>query len=327
MDRVVASDDPMIDAALLRDRLDADVVVADGTETLRSAADGADGLVVDVNTPVDSAAFDALDDLQVVARAGVGIENIDVAAAAQHGVAVTNAPDYCTREVATHTVTLLLDCVRGVAASDRDVRDGNWAWERGRPAHRLRGRTLGLVSFGPIARRVRDQLRGFDVEVVAYDPYVDREEMAAADVRKVSYDELLADADYVSLHAPLTDDTRELVDADALERLQDHAVLVNTGRGGLVDEAALADALRAGTIAAACTSMFSMPTPARVTTRSRSKDSIVAALTGVLTSTTSASAPAASSSLSTTATSASRRSRSIPAAIIGSSVATTRSIF
>ena len=115
MDRVVASDDPMIDAGALRDHLDAEVVVADGDRTLLDAAAGsADAVVVDVNTPVDEAVFDALEGLQVVARAGVGIENVDVAAAADHGVAVTNAPDYCTREVATHTVTLLLDCVRGV---------------------------------------------------------------------------------------------------------------------------------------------------------------------------------------------------------------------
>lgn len=241
----------MIDAAALRDRLDAEVVVADGAQTLLDVADGADALVVDVNTPVDSAVFDALADLRVVARAGVGIENIDVAAAADHGVAVTNAPDYCTREVATHTVALLFDCARGVADYDADTRDGEWGWERGRRLHRLRGRTLGLVSFGPIARRVREQLRGFDIEVVAYDPYVDAAAMAEADVEKVALDELYARVDYVSLHAPVTDDTRGMVDADALDAMGAESVLVNTGRGALVDEAALAEALADGTIAAA----------------------------------------------------------------------------
>jgi len=263
MDHVVASDDPMIDVALLRDRLDAEVVVAAGEQTLLDAADGtADALVVDVNTPVGSDEFDALDDLQVVARAGVGIENIDVAAAADHDVAVTNAPDYCTREVATHTVTLLLDCVREVAAYDRDTRAGNWGWERGRRVHRLRGRTLGLVSFGPIARRVREQLRGFDVDVVAYDPYVEAEAMADADVEKVGLEELYARADYVSLHAPVTDDTREMIDADALARMGEESVLVNTGRGALVDEAALAEALADGTIAAAGLDVLQREPPA-----------------------------------------------------------------
>ncbi len=251
MDRVVTSDDPMIDAAALRDRLDAEVVTADGGQKLLDAAGSADALVVDVNTSVGRSTFDALDGLQVVARAGVGIENIDVTAAADHGVAVTNAPDYCTREVATHTVTLLLGCIRGVAAYDRDTRDGNWGWERGRRVHRLQGGTLGLVSFGPIARRVREQLQGFAVDVVAYDPYVDAEEMAEADVEKVSLDELYERADYLSLHAPVTDDTRGMIDAGALDAMGDETVLVNTGRGALIDEDALAEGLRAGTIAAA----------------------------------------------------------------------------
>jgi len=264
MDRVVASDDPMIDAGRLREQLDADVTVAatDSEAALVDAAAGADGLVVDVNTPVGAAVFDRLDDLRVVSRAGVGIENIDVAAATEYGVTVTNAPDYCTREVATHTVTLLLDCARSVAAYDRDTRAGNWGWERGRRVHRLRGRTLGLVSFGPIARRVREQVRGFDIDVVAYDPYVDAEAMADADVEKVTLETLYAQADFVSLHAPLTDGTRGLVDADALDAMRDHAVLVNTGRGGLVDEAALADALAEETIAAAGLDVLGTEPPA-----------------------------------------------------------------
>lgn len=251
MNRVVVSDDPMIDAAALRDHLDAEVAVADGATTLLDAAGDTDALVVDVNTPVDGAVLDALPNLDIVARAGVGVDNIDVVAADDRGVVVTNAPDYCTNEVATHTVALLFDCVRGVAAYDRDTRDSEWGWEQGRQLHRLRDTTLGLVSFGPIARRVREQVRGFDIDVVAYDPYVDAEAMAEADVEKVALDELYARADHVSLHAPLTEDTRGMVDADALAQMREHCVLVNTGRGGLVDEDALADALSAGTIAAA----------------------------------------------------------------------------
>jgi D-3-phosphoglycerate dehydrogenase len=253
MDRVVATEDPMIDVALLRDRLDAEVVVtsASNSAALADAATGADALVVDVNTPVTRAVFAALDSLDVVARAGVGIDNIDVAAAADYDVAVTNAPEYCTDEVATHTVTLLLDCVRSVAAYDRDTRAGNWGWERTRAVHRLRGRTLGLVSFGPIARRLREQVRGFDIDVVAYDPYVDADEMADADVEKVTLEALYERAHYVSLHAPETDETRNMVDDDALDAMREAAVLVNTGRGGLIDEEALVSALADRTIAAA----------------------------------------------------------------------------
>ncbi|MFB6224319.1 MAG: C-terminal binding protein [Haloarcula sp.] len=253
MERVVASDDPMIAVDQLRAELDAEVITAETGDAgaLRDAAAGTQALVVDVNTPVTATILDALDDLQIVARAGVGIDNIDVPAAAENGVTVTNVPEYCTDEVATHTVTLLLDCIRTLTAYDRDVRDGGWGWERTRPVHRVRGRTLGLVSFGPIARRVRDQLRGFDLDVVAYDPYVDTEEMAAADVEKVTLETLYERADYVSLHAPLTDQTAKMIDADALEAMRDNAILVNTGRGGLIDEAALRTALDNETIAAA----------------------------------------------------------------------------
>ncbi|WP_336336768.1 C-terminal binding protein [Haloarcula brevis] len=264
MERVVASDDPMIDVDRLRTALDAEVVAAEtGSEAaLRDAAAGAAALVVDVNTPVTAAVLDVLDELQVVARAGVGIDNIDVAAAADNGVTVTNVPEYCTDEVATHTVTLLLDCVRTLTAYDRDVRDGGWGWERTRPVHRVRGRTLGLVSFGPIARRVRDQLRGFDLDVVAYDPYVDATEMVAADVEKVTLEELYERADYVSLHAPLTEETAGMIDADALAAMRDRAILVNSGRGGLVDEAALRTALEDGEIAAAGLDVLAEEPPA-----------------------------------------------------------------
>ncbi|MFC7249597.1 C-terminal binding protein [Halomicroarcula sp. GCM10025324] len=253
MTRVVASDDPMIDVARLDEALEAAVVAAEmrDEDELVAAASGATGLVVDVNTPVTARVLDELDALEVVARAGVGVDNVDVKAAAENGVTVTNVPDYCTDEVATHTVALFFDCIRNVTGYDRDVKAGHWGWERSRPLHRVAGRTLGLVSYGPIARRVRDRLRGFDLDVVAYDPYVDAETMADDGVEKVALAALYTRADYVSLHAPLTDGTRGMVDADALAAMQDHAVLVNTGRGGLVDEDALASALERRDIAAA----------------------------------------------------------------------------
>ena len=248
------SDDPMIDPDVIAEAVpDATVRVAtlDDERTIVEEGAGAGGLVVDVNTPVPERVISQLPHLEIVARAGVGFENIDVKAAAQHGVTVTNVPEYCTDEVATHGVALLLDCVRKVAEYDRATADGEWAWDDGRPIHRFPGTTLGLVSFGPIARRFHDRLRGFDLDVIAYDPYVDADEMAEAGVEKVDFDELLEQADHVSLHAPLTDQTEGLIDADALAAMRDHATLVNTARGGLIDEAALADALQRGDIAAA----------------------------------------------------------------------------
>ena len=254
MAEILVSDDPMIDSDLLAEALPEHTIrtepLSDERAIVEAGADAA-ALVVDVNTPVPASVLGELPNLKIVARAGVGFENVDVRAADDNGVVVTNVPEYCTDEVATHGFALLLDCVRGIAEYDRATAAGDWAWEEGRPLHRFPGTTLGLVSFGPIARRLRERVRGFDLDVIAYDPYVDPEEMAAADVEQVDFDELLARSDHVSLHAPLTDETESLIDAEALAAMREHAVLVNTARGGLIDEGALADALDGGEIAAA----------------------------------------------------------------------------
>jgi D-3-phosphoglycerate dehydrogenase len=261
---VVASDDPMIDADRLRERLDVSVTTA----TFESAADivagasDARALVVDVNTPVPASVITDLPALEIVARAGVGVENIDVGAAADAGVDVTNVPDYCTDEVATRAVALLLSCVRSVPRYDRSVEDGAWDWTVGRPIHRLPGSTLGLVSLGPISRRVAERVQGFGLDLVGYDPYVDADEMRSHGVEKVDFETLLDRADHVVSNAPLTDETRGLFDADAFERMRDHATLVNTGRGGVVDEAALASALETGEIEAAALDVMAEEPPA-----------------------------------------------------------------
>jgi len=262
---IVASDDPMIDVETVRAGLGPTVSVetADMTsvEATADAAADADGLVVGVRTPVTAAVLDACPDLAVVARAGVGIDNIDVTAAAERDVVVANVPDYCTDEVATHTVALLLACVRSLGPYDHEVRTGGWDFAAGGEIHRLRTSTLGFLSFGPIARRVREQVRGFDVDVLAHDPYVDAAEMADHDVESVSYDELLDRSTLLSVNAPLTEETRGMVGADAFARLPDHAVVVNTGRGGVVDEGALAAALEDGEIAGAGLDVFAEEPP------------------------------------------------------------------
>jgi len=262
---VVASDDPMLDVARLSATLGEDVTVRSADTSseaaVTEAAEGAAALVVNVSTPVTESVLEACPELRIVARAGVGVDSIDVAAAAERGVTVTNVPDYCTDEVATHTVALALACVRKLGPLDRDVKAGGWDWAVGGETHRLRGSTLGFVSFGPIARRVREQTAGFDFEYVAYDPYVEASEMTDLGVEKVGFDELLARTDIVSINAPLTPETRDMFDEAAFERLPDRAIVVNTGRGGVVDEAALADALDAGEVGAAGLDVFAEEPP------------------------------------------------------------------
>ncbi|KKF39355.1 3-phosphoglycerate dehydrogenase [Halorubrum saccharovorum] len=255
MARVVLSAFPMIDPQTYREVLDdavdapVEIAVAElgSTENLIEAAAGADAVVTDIDTPVTAEALDALD-LRVVVRSAVGVDNVDVEAAAERGVTVTRVPDYCTDEVATHSVSLLLACLRSLKGYDDRVAAGAWSWETGRPIRRVSASTIGFVSFGPIARRAAEQLAGFDADLVAYDPFVEADEMAEYGVEKASFDELFDRADHVGVYAPLTDATRGMVDADALGRLDEDSVVVNVSRGPVVDADALLDALESGAI-------------------------------------------------------------------------------
>ena len=255
MPRVVLSAFPMIDPETYREVLDdavdepveVDVAELGSTESLIAAAEGADAVVTDINTPVTAEALDRLD-LRVVVRSAVGVDNVDVAAAAERGVTVTRVPDYCTDEVAAHSVSLLLACLRSLKAYDDDVAAGGWSWETGRPVRRVSASTVGFVSFGPIAKRAAEQIAGFDADLVAYDPFVEAEEMAEYGVEKAEFDELFDRADHVGVYAPLTDATRGMVDADALGRLDADSVVVNVSRGPVVDADALLDALESGAI-------------------------------------------------------------------------------
>jgi len=252
---VVLSAFPMIDPETYREMLakrvdePVEIKVAElgSAERVREAAAGADALVTDINTPVTAEALAALD-LRVVVRSAVGVDNIDVGAAAEEGVTVTRVPDYCTDEVATHSVSLLFACLRSLKAYDDDVAAGAWSWEAGSPVRRVSASTVGLLSFGPIAQRAAEQLAGFDAELIAHDPFVDAEEMAEYGVEKVEFEALFDRADHVGVYAPLTDATRGMVDADALGRLGEDSVLVNVSRGPVVDADALLDALERGAI-------------------------------------------------------------------------------
>lgn len=226
-----------------------EVATLGSTERLIAAGDGADVVVTDIDTPVTAEAIDALaPDLQGIVRSAVGVDNVDVAAAADAGVTVTRVPDYCTEEVAVHSVSLLLTCLRSVSRYDDAVADGRWTWEDGRPVRRLSDATVGLLSFGPIARRAAEQLSGFGPELIAHDPFVDADQMDAYGVEKVGFEALFDRADHVGVYVPLTDATREMVDADALARLDENSVLVNVSRGPVVDGDALLDALESGAI-------------------------------------------------------------------------------
>ncbi len=180
---------------------------------------------------------------RIISRFGIGVDNVDLAVATEMGIVVTKVPDYCLDEVSDHAMALLLSLVRKVAFANARVQAGRWEMPSVVPIHRLRGTVLGLVGFGRIPQLVAPKAKAFGMEVIAFDPYVPDDSMSRASVTKVEFDELLRRSDYISVHSPLSPETQHLFSADAFRQMKPTAYLVNTARGTIVDEKALAEAL------------------------------------------------------------------------------------
>lgn len=207
----------------------------------------ADGVLVQFAT-IGAAEMDAHPRWKVIGRYGVGVDTIDLDAASVRGIPVVNVPDYCEEEVATHAAALALASVRRIPQADRLVRAGGWAdWRELTPLPALSQATLGVVGLGRIGRETIRLLRPFFGRIVGFDPFV----TAADGVEVLPFETVLAQADVLTLHVPLTEGTHHLVDAAALAQMKHSAHLVNVSRGGLIDTVALAEALRSGSIAGA----------------------------------------------------------------------------
>lgn len=200
---------------------------------------------------IGAATIERMERCRVIARYGVGVDIVDVDAATAKGILVTNVRDYCTEEVADHAIALWLALARRLPDYDRATHRGIWRWQTGRPIHRLRGRVMGIVSFGRIGRAIGARARAFGVGLIAYDPFLAPEEAAAHGARLVGKDELLAEADYLMMQAPMTPETRHFLSEPEFRRMKPHAIVVNTGRGPTIDNKALHRALSEGWIAAA----------------------------------------------------------------------------
>lgn len=220
-----------------------------------TATAGADAILCDA-APMTARVLDGAPRLRVIAEYGAGYDNIDVAAATARGIWVTHVPDYCTAEVADHTMALLLALSRRVVALDAGLRAGRWGARQAGPLHRLGGRTLGLVGFGHIARAVARRALAHELRVVAWSRTAPASDLAAASVAGVALDTLFSTADIVSLHVAATPDTHRLVDRARLALLPPGALLINTSRGVLVDEAAVTAALATGRLAGAALDVF-----------------------------------------------------------------------
>lgn len=211
--------------------------------------------------PIGARAIARATALRGVVRYGIGVDNIDLAAAAERGVKVARVADYCVDEVADHTLALVLALERHVVELATATAAGAWSFRAGGPIRRLRGLTFGLLGFGQIGRAVAERAHGFGFRLIAHDPGLGDDEIRAHRVEPVDFDTLTAQADILSLHVPLSPATRGIVGRDALRRLKRNAVVVNTARGGLVDEAAVADALVARTVGAVALDVFEQEPP------------------------------------------------------------------
>jgi D-3-phosphoglycerate dehydrogenase len=216
-------------------------------EFLAQAAD-CDALLNTYAGPITADAMAKMPKCRIIARYGIGVDTIDLEAATRAGIIVTNNPTYCIEEVAEHTMALLLDSARKIAFYDRLVRAGTWAVPPGKPLYRLVGRTLGLVGFGNIARQVALRAASFGMHVLYADPYV-KEGQFSEPGKKVELPELFKESDFISVHPPLTPQTRGMINDDAFSRMKPGAILINCSRGPVVDTAALVRALDAKKIA------------------------------------------------------------------------------
>ena len=198
---------------------------------------------------------------KIISRFGIGVDNVDIEAATRAGIVVTKVPDYCIDEVSDHAMALLLSLVRKIPFSSARAHAGRWEMPAVTPIHRLRGTVLGLVGFGRIPQLVAPKAKAFGMRVVASDPFVPQSVMEQAGVGKVEFAQLLKISDYISIHSPLLPETHHLFSTDVFRQMKPGAVIVNTSRGPVVDEEALAAALDAKQLAGAALDVMEKEPP------------------------------------------------------------------
>ena len=230
-----------------------------GADLLEAVRD-CDGLVVRSETKVTPALMDAATRLRVIGRAGVGVDNIDVQAATARGLVVMNAPDGNTITTAEHTIALLVSLARRVPQANDSLREGRWERKRFIGVE-LQGKTLGIVGLGRIGRTVAARARAFGMNIVAYDPFVAPEQARDLELEIAALDDVFARADFITVHTPLTVETRGIINTQAFQKMKRGVRIINCARGGLVDERALFAAIKEGIVAGAALDVFEQEPP------------------------------------------------------------------
>ena len=241
---------------LLRKSFDVDVLLDLSADDLLEKIGQYDGLIIRSATQVTAEVIERADNLKAIGRAGIGVDNIDIEAATKRGVIVANAPESNTVAAAEHTLGLMLAAARRIPAADAALKNGEWKRSTFKGVE-VREKTLGLVGLGHVGAIVARGAIGMGMRVLAYDPYVSEDRMRSMNVdRAASPDEVFENADFVSLHVPRTPQTMGLVNAETLQKMKPTAFLINVARGGIVDEAALYEALKGGVIGGAALDVF-----------------------------------------------------------------------
>lgn len=218
-------------------------------DIIRIAKD-ADALIVQYAN-INKRIIKSLRKCKVIARYGIGVNNIDITAATEHKIFIVNVPGYCFGEVSDHTIALALTCIRKVVILNNSVKKGNWNFKISEPIFRLKNMKLGLVGFGNIARMVSHKAQAFGLSILAYDPYISSSVMTQNNVKKVNLEDLLAESDIISLHLPLTKDTKYIFSEKEFKLMKNTAFIINTSRGSLIKEEDLYKALNKKWIAGA----------------------------------------------------------------------------
>jgi len=230
-------------------RIGAELILAQvrEEEDLIRACKEADGLI-NQYALLTRSVLENLPKCKVVSRYGVGVDSIDLKAATDLGIIVANVPDYCMDEVASQTISMMLALMRKVAFLDQKVKSGQWDFRQGRPIHRLKGKTMGLVGSGRIGLAVAKRISAFGVRVIAFDPYIEK---SREDIELKDLDAVLKESDFISIHCPLNDSTRHLIGEQEFGKMEKKPIVINTSRGPIIDEKALIEALKEGLVSGA----------------------------------------------------------------------------
>ena len=257
MPKVLISDKLSPRAATIFEEHGIDVDVKPGLspDELKAIIADYDGLAIRSATKVTADILNAATNLKVVGRAGIGVDNVDIAAATKRGVIVMNTPYGNAVTTAEHAITLMLSLARQIPDANESTKAGKWEKSRFMGTE-ITGKTLGLIGCGNIGTIVAERAQGLKMRVIGYDPYLSPENATRLGIEKLELDELLARADFITLHTPLTDATRNIISADALNKTKKGVRIVNCARGGLVDELAMAAALKSGHVAGAAFDVF-----------------------------------------------------------------------